>query len=242
MSSKELKFDFNYEILPEAYNKYDLIFKIIIIGDSGVGKSCLTQMAIKNNFDSVYQSTIGFEFFVLNIKIGEKVIKLQIWDTCGQEIYRSLISNFYRNASLAIMVYSVTDRKSFENLDLWYNELKTNSNNKINVFLIGNKIDLDEQREVKTEEGEEFKNKNEIIKFIESSAKSGFNALNIFIEAAKLLYDEYLQEIKNKEGNDSNANNNNDIGHSKSYDDNISRNNGDTSTLSYKRSKKKKCC
>ena len=239
MSSKELKFDFNYEILPEAYNKYDLIFKIIIIGDSGVGKSCLTQMAIKNNFDSVYQSTIGFEFFVLNIKIGEKVIKLQIWDTCGQEIYRSLISNFYRNASLAIMVYSVTDRKSFENLDLWYNELKTNSNNKINVFLIGNKIDLDEQREVKTEEGKEFKNKNEIIKFIEASAKSGFNALNIFIEAAKLLYDEYSQEIKNKEENDSNANNNNDIGHSKSYDDN---NHGDTSTLSYKRSKKKKCC
>ena len=237
MSSKELKFDFNYEILPEAYNKYDLIFKIIIIGDNGVGKSCLTQMAIKNNFDSVYQSTIGFEFFVLNIKIGEKVIKLQIWDTCGQEIYRSLISNFYRNASLAIMVYSVTDRKSFENLDLWYNELKTNSNNKINVFLIGNKIDLDEQREVKTEEGGEFKNKNEIIKFIEASAKSGFNALNIFIEAAKLLYDEYLEEIKNKEGNDSNDNN--DIGHSKSYDDN---NHGDTSTLSYKRPKKKKCC
>ena len=117
MSSKELKFDFDYEILPETNNKYDLTFKIIIIGDSGVGKSCLTQMATKNNFESNYQTTIGFEFFVLNIKIGDKIIKLQIWDTCGQEIYRSLISNFYRNASLAIMVYSVTDRKSFENLD-----------------------------------------------------------------------------------------------------------------------------
>ena len=164
MSSKELKFDFDYEILPETNNKYDLTFKIIIIGDSGVGKSCLTQMATKNNFESNYQTTIGFEFFVLNIKIGEKIIKLQIWDTCGQEIYRSLISNFYRNSSLAIMVYSVTDRKSFENLDLWYKELRTNSTSQINVFLIGNKIDLEEEREVKTEEGETYKEKYELIK------------------------------------------------------------------------------
>ena len=224
MSSKELKFDFDYEILPETNNKYDLTFKIIIIGDSGVGKSCLTQMATKNNFESNYQTTIGFEFFVLNIKIGDKIIKLQIWDTCGQEIYRSLISNFYRNASLAIMVYSVTDRKSFENLDLWYKELRTNSTSQINVFLIGNKIDLEEEREVRSEEGETFKEKYELIKFIESSAKSGFNALNIFIEAAKLLYDEYLQENKNKMVNDSY--NNDDNGDTKSIGDNY----GDTRT------------
>ena len=236
MSSKELKFDFDYEILPETNNKYDLTFKIIIIGDSGVGKSCLTQMATKNNFESNYQTTIGFEFFVLNIKIGEKIIKLQIWDTCGQEIYRSLISNFYRNASLAIMVYSVTDRKSFENLDLWYKELRTNSTSQINVFLIGNKIDLEEEREVKTEEGETYKEKYELIKFIESSAKSGFNALNIFIQAAKLLYDEYLQEIKNKMVNDSYNNDDNvDI-------KSIGENYGETSTLSSKRNKRSTCC
>jgi len=236
MSSKELKFDFDYEILPETNNKYDLTFKIIIIGDSGVGKSCLTQMATKNNFESNYQTTIGFEFFVLNIKIGDKIIKLQIWDTCGQEIYRSLISNFYRNSSLAIMVYSVTDRKSFENLDLWYKELRTNSTSQINVFLIGNKIDLEEEREVRSEEGETFKEKYELIKFIESSAKSGFNALNIFIEAAKLLYDEYLQENKNKMVNDSY--NNDDNGDTKS----IGENYGDTSTLSSKRNKRSTCC
>ena len=236
MSSKELKFDFDYEILPETNNKYDLTFKIIIIGDSGVGKSCLTQMATKNNFESNYQTTIGFEFFVLNIKIGDKIIKLQIWDTCGQEIYRSLISNFYRNASLAIMVYSVTDRKSFENLDLWYKELRTNSTSQINVFLIGNKIDLEEEREVKTEEGETYKEKYELIKFIESSAKSGFNALNIFIQAAKLLYDEYLQENKNKMVNDSY--NNDDNVDTKS----IRENYGETSTLSSKRNKRSTCC
>ena len=236
MSSKELKFDFDYEILPETNNKYDLTFKIIIIGDSGVGKSCLTQMATKNNFESNYQTTIGFEFFVLNIKIGDKIIKLQIWDTCGQEIYRSLISNFYRNASLAIMVYSVTDRKSFENLDLWYKELRTNSTSQINVFLIGNKIDLEEEREVRSEEGETFKEKYELIKFIESSAKSGFNALNIFIEAAKLLYDEYLQENKNKMVNDSY--NNDDNADTKS----IGENYGETSTLSSKRNKRSTCC
>lgn len=97
----------NVEILPEDYSNYDLSFKIIVIGDSGVGKSCLTMRATKNLFDSNYNATVGFEFFTFNVKINNQVVKLQVWDTCGQEIYRSLIINFYRNASLAIMVYGI---------------------------------------------------------------------------------------------------------------------------------------
>jgi len=96
-----------YEILPDDYTQYDLSFKLIVIGDSGVGKSCLSNKATRNIFDDKYNATVGFEFFSFNIKINDKVIKLQIWDTCGQEIYRSLITNFYRNSSLAIMVYSI---------------------------------------------------------------------------------------------------------------------------------------
>jgi small GTP-binding protein len=99
--------ELQYTILPDDYNQYDLSFKIIVIGDPGVGKSCLTLKATKNLFESNYTTTVGFEFFTFNIKINDKIIKLQIWDTCGQEVYKSLISNFYRNSSLAVMVYAI---------------------------------------------------------------------------------------------------------------------------------------
>ena len=97
------------EILEENYRKYDLSFKIIVIGNSGVGKSCISVRATKNLFENSYIATVGFEFFNFNIKLGDTIIKLQIWDTCGQEIYRSLITNFYRNSSMAIIVYSIDE-------------------------------------------------------------------------------------------------------------------------------------
>lgn len=98
---------YKIEVLPDDFNLYDLSFKIIIIGDSGVGKSCLTIKATKNYFEDFYNATVGFEFSTFNVKINDKYIKLQIWDTCGQEIYRSLISGFYRNSALAMMVYGI---------------------------------------------------------------------------------------------------------------------------------------
>ena len=97
------------EILPEDYAKYDLSFKIILVGNSGVGKSCLSVKATKNIFENNYLATVGFEFFSFNVRVDDSVIKLQIWDTCGQEIYRSLITNFYRNSSLAFIVYAVDE-------------------------------------------------------------------------------------------------------------------------------------
>jgi small GTP-binding protein len=200
--SKELKFDFNYEILPENFTQFDVSFKLIVVGDSGVGKSCLTNKATKNVFEENYNATIGFEFFNFNIKFGEKIIKLQIWDTCGQELYRSLITNFYRNSSLAIIVYTVTDRTTFENVDLWYKELRTHANPNVKVFLIGNKIDLIDQRRIQTEEGQRYADQYKLNKFIEASAKSGFNAKNIFIEAAKLLYDDYVLYHKDTDDTD----------------------------------------
>ena len=165
MSSKELTFDFDYELLPENYSKFDLSFKLIVIGDSGVGKSCLTTQATKNVFEESYNATIGFEFFTFNIKLNGKIIKLQIWDTCGQELYRSLITNFYRNSSLAIIVYSVTERMTFENVDLWFKELRTHSSPNVKVFLIGNKIDLVDERKIQTEEGEKYAEQYKINKF-----------------------------------------------------------------------------
>ncbi len=97
----------NFEIIYEDLNYYDLNFKLILVGDSGVGKSCLSIKATKNIFQNNYCATLAFEFYSINVKINDKIIKLQIWDTCGQEIYKSLIRNFYRNSSLAIIVYSI---------------------------------------------------------------------------------------------------------------------------------------
>ena len=99
--------DIKCEIVKDENNQYDLSFKIIVIGDSGVGKSSLTTKAIKNYFDEFYSTTVGFEFLTQTMKIEDKYLKLQIWDTCGQEIYKSLISSFYRKSSLAMMMYSV---------------------------------------------------------------------------------------------------------------------------------------
>ena len=182
---------YKWEILPNDYTQYDIAFKVIVIGDSGVGKSCLSNKATKNIFDESYNATIGFEFFVFNIKLNEITIKLQVWDTCGQELYRTLITNFYRNSSLAILVYEINSKQTFENVDMWLKELRSHANPDVKIFLIGNKVDLEDQREVDTKTGEIYSKKNKINLFMESSAKTGFNAQKIFIEAAKILYEDY---------------------------------------------------
>jgi len=202
-TSKDEEEDFKVELLPEDYAQYDLNFKIIFIGDSGVGKSCLTSKAVKNNFEEYYQATVGFEFLTFNMKIDKTVVKLQIWDTCGQEIYKSLISNFYRNSSLAIIVYSIDSKESFEHAEAWLNELKNQANPDVRIFLVGNKADLEELRQVSKEEGIKYKNEKNLDVFMETSAKTGYNARNVLIEATKLLYKDYLKyseiEQKNKE-------------------------------------------
>ena len=188
--------DYKVEILDQNMSDFELSFKIIIIGDSGVGKSCLTLRGTKNIFDAIYAPTIGFEFVSYFLKINGQIVKLQIWDTCGQEVYRSLISSFYNNSSLAIMVYSIDNGQSFTNLEFWLNELRTKASPDINLFLIGNKCDLEEKRQVTKDSGQEFCDTNRIKLFLETSAKTGLNAQNIFIEAGKLLYEQHL---KNKE-------------------------------------------
>ena len=187
--SEEIKNDDSVGETPE----YDLTFKIIVLGDSGVGKSCLTIKATQDRFEAIYSPTIGFEFLTYTVQVGDKVIKLQIWDTCGQEVYRSLISSFYRNSSLAILVYSIENKESFSNLELWLNELKSQGNIDMTIFLVGNKADLQEERKVSIDEGQKFSDENGIKYFFETSAKTGLNAKKVFTEAAKILYDHHLK-------------------------------------------------
>jgi Ras-related protein Rab-6A len=193
--------DYKIEMLPEDYPQYDLSFKLIFIGDSSVGKSCLTAKAVKNNFEEYYQATVGFEFLTFNMKVNDKVIKLQIWDTCGQEIYKSLISNFYRNSSLAVLVYAIDNKESFNHTENWLNDLKSQANPDVRIFLVGNKADLEEDRKVSKEEGEKYKEDQHLDLFMETSAKTGHNARNVLVEAAKILYKDFLKFDENNKDN-----------------------------------------
>ena len=184
----------------EDTTKYDLTFKIIVIGDPGVGKSCLTGRAVKDKFDMQYAPTIGFEFLTYSVKIEGLIVKLQIWDTCGQEMYRSLISNFYRNASLAMMVYSINSRESFAHINTWLKEVRLQSHPDVKIILIGNKNDLEDERAVTYEEAKKYKDENQIFYFEETSAKTGMNAKKVFTEAAKILFQQH-NKYKNRARN-----------------------------------------
>ena len=225
------KKDYKVEIIKDP-GEYDLSFKLILVGDSAVGKSCLSIRATKDSYESVYSPTIGFEFLSLFLNVEEKRIKLQIWDTCGQEVYRSLITGFYHNSSLAILVYAIDDDNSFSHLDSWLNEIRENGNPEINIFLIGNKVDLEDKRVITKEEAQKFSDDNNIKLFMETSAKTGFNAQNIFIEGAKLLYEQHLNyRIKMAGPAILDNNNNNQKNLMETMDDE-----------SDKRPKPKKCC
>ena len=190
----------DYEVLGEDFQNHDLSFKIIVIGDSGVGKSSLTTKATKDYFENYYSPTVGFEFYTFNVRINDKNIRLQIWDTCGQEVYRSLINGFYRSASLAILVYSIENQKSFNSLESWLNEIRTKGNPNVKLFLIGNKIDLKEKRKVSEEQAKKFQIDYGFDLFLETSAKTGYNTQKIFIEAARTLYEQnlnYKERISN---------------------------------------------
>ena len=185
------------QILSEDFPSFDLSFKIIIVGDSGVGKSCLSIKASRNFFEDFYSPTVGFEFLTFNVKVEDKNIKLQIWDTCGQEVYRSLISSFYRSASLAVIVYAINSEESYNNIEKWLNDIKTQSNPDVKIFLIGNKADLEDKREITKESGEKFAKEHNLTFFTETSAKTGFNVQNVFIEVTKELYRQH-EEVKNR--------------------------------------------
>jgi small GTP-binding protein len=230
----------NIQILKEPPMDCDLNFKIIIIGDSFVGKSCLSLRGTKGIFNETeYSPTIGFEFLTFFIKINDTIIKLQIWDTCGQEVYRSLIKSFYHNSSLGILVYSIDNKNSFDNLGSWLNEIKNEGNPDINIFLVGNKVDLESQRQVSREMGETFCKNNKIKFFLETSAKTGFNAENVFIEASKLLYQLHLEH---KDRISRATSMNNEFGRNTEGISLENNNNDKLEEESEVRPRKKKCC
>ena len=143
---KEKEENEDLQILPSDYVKYDYNYKVIVIGDSGVGKTSVTYRATKREILEKNAPTLGFEYFPFVIKYNEKVIKLEIWDTCGQESYRSLIKSFFTNSSLAIIVYAIDDLKSFNSVDEWIRQCKNLCSPETKFVLIGNKADVDDEK------------------------------------------------------------------------------------------------
>ncbi|KAH9742943.1 ras-related protein RABA1a [Citrus sinensis] len=136
--------------------EYDYLFKLVLIGDSGVGKSNLLSRFTKNEFNLESKSTIGVEFATRSLRIDNKVVKAQIWDTAGQERYRAITSAYYRGAVGALLVYDVTRHATFQNVGRWLRELREHTDPNIIVMLIGNKTDLRHLVAVSTEDGKAF--------------------------------------------------------------------------------------
>ena len=141
-TSEELS-NTDFEILDQKYANPDHVFKLIVIGDSSVGKTCLTYRIATGEFPKRDSPTLGFEFFPILIKYKDKILKMEIWDTCGQEAYRSLIKSFYINSSMAIIVYSIDNKKTFENIPEWIRQCRNYCSPKTKLILIGNKNDLE---------------------------------------------------------------------------------------------------
>ena len=160
-------------------NNYNYLFKYIIIGDSSVGKSNLLMKFAHNKFTKDYQATIGVEFGSKNIEINNKVYRIQVWDTAGQENFRSLTRAYYKNCVCAIIVYDVTNKQSFENIQNWLEDVHNQSPKTVLIVLIGNKIDLEDKRVISFDEGKELALKNGII-FMETSAKTGEGVNEVF--------------------------------------------------------------
>uniref|UniRef100_A0A8C7KNU1 RAB2A, member RAS oncogene family n=1 Tax=Oncorhynchus kisutch TaxID=8019 RepID=A0A8C7KNU1_ONCKI len=157
-----------------------------------VGKSCLLLQFTDKRFQPVHDLTIGVEFGARMITIDGKQIKLQIWDTAGQESFRSITRSYYRGAAGALLVYDITRRDTFNHLTTWLEDARQHSNSNMVIMLIGNKSDLESRREVKKEEGEAFAREHGLI-FMETSAKTASNVEEAFINTAKEIY-EKIQE------------------------------------------------
>ena len=174
-------------------DEYDFLFKLIIVGDSNVGKTNIMSKYIHNQFNYTSKATIGVEFGTKIVKIDNKKIKAQIWDTAGQERYKSITSAYYKGAKGALIVYDITNKYTFESVDKWVQDLNSFGDKNLTLLLVGNKSDLEDKRQITKEEGEE-KAKSFNLGFIETSACSGDNIDQAFDIMLKEVLKKYIVE------------------------------------------------
>ncbi|XP_060175089.1 ras-related protein Rab11A [Lycium barbarum] len=160
-------------------HEYDYLFKIVVIGDSGVGKSNILSRFTRNEFCLESKSTIGVEFATRTLQVEGKTVKAQIWDTAGQERYRAITSAYYRGAVGALLVYDITKRQTFDNVLRWLRELRDHADSNIVIIMAGNKSDLKHLRAVSEQDGQALAEK-EGLSFLETSALEAFNVDKAF--------------------------------------------------------------
>jgi len=166
--------------------RYDFLFKFIIIGDAATGKSCLLHRFIDDKFRKESTHTIGVEFGSKIIEVGGHFVKLQIWDTAGQERFRSVTRSYYRGAAGAVLVYDTTSRDSYNHVSSWLNDARALANPEIAIVLVGNKIDLTAEREVSFLEASRFAQENDLM-FLETSALTGEGVSEVFLKCARTI-------------------------------------------------------
>lgn len=167
-------------------NDYDDLFKILMIGDSGVGKSCMLLRFVDQQYNETYISTIGVDFRIKTVEIDGRKVKLQIWDTAGQERFRTITSSYYRGAHGVMIVYDVTSASSFTNVKQWLHEINRYSGENVEKVLVGNKCDRTDRKEVNYTTAKQFAD-DLGISFTETSAKSGTNINDLFLHFAHQL-------------------------------------------------------
>lgn len=161
-------------------------FKLVIVGEQSVGKTSLITRIMYDKFDQNYEATIGIQFLSKPMYLPDRTIRLQLWDTAGQERFRSLVPAYIRDSHIAIVVYAIDSRKSFVDVDKWIEDVKAERGNQVVLMLVGNKSDLEESREVTTEEGQEKAKQYDAL-FLETSAKAGHNVKSILNKVASEL-------------------------------------------------------
>lgn len=168
-----------------SMKNYDSMMKILLVGDSGVGKSCLLVRFVEDRFNPSFITTIGIDFKIKTVDLNGKKVKLQLWDTAGQERFRTITTAYYRGAMGIIMVYDVTDERTFNNIKQWYKTVTEHSNEDAQILLVGNKSDMD-TRVISYEQGESLASELNI-PFMESSAKDDSNVKEVFFSLAKSI-------------------------------------------------------
>ncbi|KAI7901980.1 ras-like protein rab-6A [Cokeromyces recurvatus] len=161
-------------------------YKLVFLGEQSVGKTSLITRFMYDTFDSTYQATIGIDFLSKTMYLEDKTVRLQLWDTAGQERFRSLIPSYIRDSSVAVIVYDISSKESFLNTSKWIDDVRAERGNEAIVVLVGNKTDLNEKREITTEEGEK-RAKELNVMYIETSAKAGYNVKLLFKKIAQAL-------------------------------------------------------
>jgi small GTP-binding protein len=153
-------------------HRFDYSLKIVVIGDSGVGKTCLLLRFVHNEWDPDFQPTLGVEFLVKIVNTDKRRVQLQLWDTAGQELFRSVTREYYRGSAGALVLFDLTSRDSFANVGQWLRDLREVARPDLTIALIGNKVDLADRRAVPQEEAREYAERNQI-SYFETSAKTG---------------------------------------------------------------------